>query len=258
MATDRRVVVAVLQHHQAGNFAQAEELYQQVLHTAPRNAVAIHFLGMLAHKRGQHDLVLDVSSPIAGAEPRRGRVSFQPGSGLSNPGQLDQAVVLAPAKWPVSGLTALRFTTTWGSPFEGKAGLPRPPPASRRPCVCGPALPRHAATWRSAWEELGRWDEALTAYREAIQRGPATPTSTSTWDWLSARWGFWTRRRRLPPGAVSAARRSGSDQQPGNRPGRAGAARRGRRQLSPGAGSPARQPGRLNNLAVWCSRSKDG
>src|SRR5262245_598426 len=50
-----------LQHHQAGRFEQAEQMYRQVLAEDPRNAVAMHYLGLLAHQAGDnqtaHDLI---------------------------------------------------------------------------------------------------------------------------------------------------------------------------------------------------------
>ena len=43
------------EHHQAGRFAEAEAIYRQVLAADPRNAPALHLLGVLANQLGHPD-----------------------------------------------------------------------------------------------------------------------------------------------------------------------------------------------------------
>ena len=43
-----------LRHHQAGRLRDAARLYQSVLKAHPRNADALHLLGLIAHQDGQH------------------------------------------------------------------------------------------------------------------------------------------------------------------------------------------------------------
>jgi predicted O-linked N-acetylglucosamine transferase (SPINDLY family) len=45
-----------LAYQQAGNLAQAEALYKQILKDHPDNADAWHFLGLIAHQIGKHDI----------------------------------------------------------------------------------------------------------------------------------------------------------------------------------------------------------
>lgn len=49
-----RALQAALQHHQAGQLDQAEVIYRQILKQFPKHADAWHFLGLIAHQRGQH------------------------------------------------------------------------------------------------------------------------------------------------------------------------------------------------------------
>jgi len=46
------MMAAALQHHQNGNFPEAETLYRQVLDVAPGHFDALHMLGVLAHQAG--------------------------------------------------------------------------------------------------------------------------------------------------------------------------------------------------------------
>ena len=54
MAFDDILQKAINLHNQ-GKLAEAEQLYRQVLETAPKNAWAMHFLAMIAVARGAYD-----------------------------------------------------------------------------------------------------------------------------------------------------------------------------------------------------------
>lgn len=49
---------AAVQHHQAGNAAEAERLYRQVLAIEPEQADALHLLGVLAYQAGRADVAV--------------------------------------------------------------------------------------------------------------------------------------------------------------------------------------------------------
>ncbi len=51
---DQRLALA-MQHHQAGQLAQAEALYRGVLQEAPEHPHALHLLGVLVHQAGRHE-----------------------------------------------------------------------------------------------------------------------------------------------------------------------------------------------------------
>jgi SAM-dependent methyltransferase/Flp pilus assembly protein TadD len=48
-------LVAAVQHHQAGQLAEADCLYAEVLAAEPNNAHALHLRGVLAHATGRHE-----------------------------------------------------------------------------------------------------------------------------------------------------------------------------------------------------------
>jgi protein O-GlcNAc transferase len=53
---------AALEHHAAGRLPEAESLYRQVLTKDPRNIDALHFLGAIAHQRGDQATAIDLIS----------------------------------------------------------------------------------------------------------------------------------------------------------------------------------------------------
>jgi len=55
MATIAEAFAAALKQHQAGQIADAEALYRQILAVEPRHADSLHLLGVIAHQVGKHD-----------------------------------------------------------------------------------------------------------------------------------------------------------------------------------------------------------
>src|SRR4051812_38322896 len=49
------VFVAAVRHHQAGQFAEADRLYGEVLAAEPKHLHALHFRGALAHAAGRNE-----------------------------------------------------------------------------------------------------------------------------------------------------------------------------------------------------------
>src|SRR4051794_7323993 len=58
--TTAQMIAVGLSHHQSGRFAEAKEMYMQVLSQEPENFDALHLLGVLAHQVGKHELAVDL------------------------------------------------------------------------------------------------------------------------------------------------------------------------------------------------------
>ena len=59
MATIPEALALAIQYHQAGRLQDAEQIYRQILEVEPRQADALHLLGVLAHQAGNHGLAVD-------------------------------------------------------------------------------------------------------------------------------------------------------------------------------------------------------
>lgn len=62
MPTIAELLTAAVQQHQAGNLPAAERLYRQILAVEPKQADAVHLLGLMAHQTGQPAVAVDFIS----------------------------------------------------------------------------------------------------------------------------------------------------------------------------------------------------
>jgi len=58
--TLRETFDLAMRHHQAGRSREAEQLYRQILAREPKHAGALHYLGVIAHQAGRHDIAADL------------------------------------------------------------------------------------------------------------------------------------------------------------------------------------------------------
>lgn len=81
-----------LAHHQAGRLGDAEHLYRQVLAAEPRQADALHLLGVLAHQVGRHEVAVDLIGQAIAVKGDEANFHGHLGVALKHLGRLDAAV----------------------------------------------------------------------------------------------------------------------------------------------------------------------
>lgn len=81
-----------LAHHQAGRLGDAERLYRQVLAAEPRQADALHLLGVLSHQVGRHDVAVDLIGKAIAVKGDDANFHGHLGVALKHLGRLDAAV----------------------------------------------------------------------------------------------------------------------------------------------------------------------
>ena len=160
-----------LGHHQAGQLAQAEPLYREILRAQPRHADALHLLGVLAHQVGQHAPAADLIRQAIRENPRSAGYHCNLGEALRALGHLDDAAR--------SYETALQLQPDY---LEALINLATVRKAQGRLAdalaACEHALrlnPRHAGIHNNLGNILHAQDrtaEAAAAYRTAVQLRP--------------------------------------------------------------------------------------
>jgi len=156
-----------LQHHQSGRLAEAEALYRQVLAAEPRNADALHLLGVVAHQVGQNDVALGLIRQALALLPDAPEFHSNLGEAYRALGQLDEAIAA------YRQAIALRpdqpeANANLGNSLRDKGLLDEAIAAYRQAIALRPNLPKAHNNLGTGLQEKGQLDEAIAAYRQAV------------------------------------------------------------------------------------------
>lgn len=128
---------AAIAQHQSGKLSQAKAMYQQILQREPKQADALHLLGLIEHQRGNHERGLSLIHQAVEARPQDASMHFNLANMLQDLGKLDDAI----------------------ASFQRSLAL----------------QPDDVATLiglGTALRDMGRLDEADVCYRQALARQP--------------------------------------------------------------------------------------
>jgi Flp pilus assembly protein TadD len=131
-----------LDHHEAGNLAQAESIYRGVLAQHPNHPQALHLLGVLASQVGRHDAAVDLLNRAIAGSPMSADYYLNLGVALDGLGRSDDAIV-----------------------------------AYRRSLALNPELIEAMNNLGSAYFDKGDLDQALSFYQSAVARRPDFATA---------------------------------------------------------------------------------
>ena len=90
--TLRQALDLGLQHHTAGNFLKAENIYQQILQTDTKHPSALHLLGVIAHQEGENERAVDLITKALAIKPDYAEAHNNLGLALQELGRLEEAV----------------------------------------------------------------------------------------------------------------------------------------------------------------------
>jgi len=124
-------------HHQAGQLAQAENLYRQILAEQPDHAGALHYLGVIAYQSKNFDDAVNLIRRAIALKPDYADAYSNLGNVLRDLGQLDEAVT-----------------------------------AARQAIAHKPNYPEAYNTLGNALRDQGQLEEAIGAYRRAVDLKP--------------------------------------------------------------------------------------
>ena len=167
----QQVFAAAVEHHQAGRLTEAERLYLQILKIDPRHADALHFLGVLAHQIGRHDVAVDL---IGRAIAQNGRVpAFHNnlGNALKAQGKLQEAAAsyaaaLAHNPKHVGALFNLGLVLQMQGKLEEAAAC------YRRALNFKPDYPEAHGNLGNTLQAQGKLEEAVASYERALRYRP--------------------------------------------------------------------------------------
>ena len=91
--TIQQALDMALQHHQAGQYAQAEAIYRQILARQPNHTDAMHLLGVIAHMAGKNQDAVDLIGKAIAGNPSAVIYYNSMGVALMALGRTDDAIM---------------------------------------------------------------------------------------------------------------------------------------------------------------------
>jgi predicted O-linked N-acetylglucosamine transferase (SPINDLY family) len=171
VASAAQMLRAALAHHQAGQLAQAEELYSRALEADPGNVDALHLLGLVANQTGARERALGLIDKALHLQPANTLVLSSRGSVLRDLGRLAEAeqsyrklIALKPA--------AAMAHASLGHVLQDLGRLEEGAGSYRRALELQPDLVEAHNNLGTALQDLGRSAEAESCYRQAIALKP--------------------------------------------------------------------------------------
>jgi tetratricopeptide (TPR) repeat protein len=89
--TEPQLFQSAIRHNQAGQLADAERIYRQILAKYPRHFDSLHLLGILAHQVRQHDAAIDLIGRAIACNDRVPECHYNMGLALAAAGRMQDA-----------------------------------------------------------------------------------------------------------------------------------------------------------------------
>jgi tetratricopeptide (TPR) repeat protein len=166
------VLTTALARHEAGQLADAAQLYKGILAQERENAEALHLLGVLRHQQGEHARAVKLIGRAVALRPNVPTFHANLAEAYRGLGQLERAADCCRA--------ALRLQPDYpealGNLGLALQGLGRHAEAAghfRRALQLRPAFAAAHNNLGISLLELNRGDEALTHFRQAVELDPA-------------------------------------------------------------------------------------
>jgi predicted O-linked N-acetylglucosamine transferase (SPINDLY family) len=166
---------SAMQRHQAGQLAEAEALYRQVLSAQPNHTDALHRLGMLASQLRRHDLALEFIRRAISIRPNAPEFYLSAGAALDGLGRFDEAISCYR-----SGLAVRPGRAQAIQLFNHLANSLRQIDKLEESADCYRQMLALDAASLQAWNNLGNTlhlmgqiEEAAAAFRRALAINPA-------------------------------------------------------------------------------------
>jgi protein O-GlcNAc transferase len=171
MSTITEALTTALQSHQAGDLQRAESIYRQILQADPAQAVAMHFLGVIAHQVGKQEVAIDYMKRSLALMPYNEGFHCNLGMAYQALGQADQAIAsyrealrLRPEYFDAHNNLA-NVLANRGQLDEASAGY-------QRALALNPNCAEAHSNLGVALQRLGKLDDAESHCRKAVRLKP--------------------------------------------------------------------------------------
>jgi predicted TPR repeat methyltransferase len=199
-----------LRRHQAGQLADAEEIYRQILQHQPRNADALRLLGVIARQQGRFDSAVELIRRSIAIDPNRAEAHHNLGDALRSQAKLDEAIA--------SYARAAELRPDWpeargalGNALRERGDIDHAVEELKKVVQLNPASAPGFLSLGKALHQQGKRGKAIAAFATAAQLKPDWPDAhdnlgNAFWDEqrLDEAIFAYSRAIELDPGHVSA------------------------------------------------------
>jgi protein O-GlcNAc transferase len=165
------LLAAAVAHHQSRRFAEAEQVYRQILATDPNNADAHHLLGALAFQVGRSDIAVAFISKAIALKSDEPAMHSNLGNALKGVGRLDEAI----ASYRRAIELKADFTDAYGNlgnALGDRGQLEEAVVCYRRALALNPGSAEPHKSLADALHKMGSLDEAAISYGRALALNP--------------------------------------------------------------------------------------
>jgi tetratricopeptide (TPR) repeat protein len=155
----------------AGDIAEAEAVLRRILPGDPRNADALHLLGLLAHHAGRSAVAADLIGNAVSINPRQPDYQINHGVALAAAGRIDEAIIAyrnALALRPDS----VEALSNFGDALCQKEDWEQAIIICRKALALRPDLAEPHCNLGKALQEKRRFDEAIACHQSALAIRP--------------------------------------------------------------------------------------
>ncbi|WP_432808935.1 tetratricopeptide repeat protein [Pantanalinema sp. GBBB05] len=163
-----------LQHHQAGQVTEAEQLYRQILGQQPDAVDALNFLGALLHQQGRFEEALSCFERVLVQQPNIPDAHNSVAIALRGQGRLAEAIAYYQQALELSP-NHPEVLNNLANALRESGQLEDAIAAYERSLVLKPNYPEAHNNLGAALKDLGRLEEAIPHYREAMLLKPNYP-----------------------------------------------------------------------------------
>ena len=171
MPTIAEVLREAVNHHRAGDLDRAESLYRQVLEADTRNGDAWHFLGLVAHARGQDAEAVELIRRAIAINDREPSFHHHLAEAYRSLGDLSQAKTCCLAALKLKPDLAAAHSTL-GAALHALGQRNEAVASYRRALAIEPNDAKGLCNLGSALAELEQPDEAAACFRRAVAINP--------------------------------------------------------------------------------------
>ncbi len=194
--TIAQALAIAIEHQRAGRRELAERIYHQILAADPRQADAIHLLGVLALEVGRHEIASDYIRRAIELVPTSGIFHFNLGnvcSARENWTRRSRAI-----RNRSSSIPPARYAqTTWAMHLRHRTAWTTLSPANHRAIALEPNHPYAHQNLGNVLMAQGYFVEAKASYRQAIELKPDYFEAHNSLGALAARRGASRRSDRM-------------------------------------------------------------